>query len=86
MMSHGFKINECDKCVYVKDVEHGYVIVCLYVDDILIVGNNDKMITSTKNMLNSRFDMKDLGLANVILGGKNQKNIKWTHCKLVTLC
>ena len=31
MMSHGFKINECDKCVYVKDVEHGYVIVCLYV-------------------------------------------------------
>ena len=23
MMSHGFEINECDKCVYVKDVEHG---------------------------------------------------------------
>ena len=73
MMSHGFKIKECDKCVYVKDVEHGYVIVCLYVDDILIVGSNDKMITSTKNMLNSRFDMKDLGLANVILGEKKSK-------------
>ena len=62
MMSNDFKINECDKCVQVKDIEHGYVIVCLYIDDMLIVGSDDKMITSTKNMLNSRFDMKDLGL------------------------
>ena len=31
MMSHDFKINECDKCVYVKDIKHGYVIVYLYV-------------------------------------------------------
>ena len=23
MMSQGFKINECDKCVYVKDTKHG---------------------------------------------------------------
>ena len=68
MMSLGFKINECDKCVYVKEVEHGYVIVCLYVDDMLIASNDDKMIKSTKNMLNSRFDMKDMGLADVILG------------------
>ena len=36
----------------------------------LIVGSDDKMITSTKNMLNSKFDMKDLGLADVILGTK----------------
>ena len=57
MLSHGFKINECDTCVYVKDDEHGYVIVYLYIDDMLIVGSDDKMIASTKNMLNSRFDM-----------------------------
>ena len=36
----------------------------------LIVGSNDKMIISIKNMLNSRFDMKDMGLADVILGIK----------------
>ena len=36
----------------------------------LIVGNDDKMIISTKNMLNSRFDMKDLGPINVIFGIK----------------
>ena len=61
MMSHDFKINECDKCVYVRDTEYGYLIVCLYVDDMLIVSSDDKMITSTNNILNSRFDMKDLG-------------------------
>ena len=33
----------------------------------LIVGSDDKIVTSTKNMLNSRFDMKDLGLADVTL-------------------
>ena len=70
IMSHDFKINECDKCVYVKNTEHGYVIVCLYVDEMFIVGNDDKMITSTKNILNSRFEMKDLGLVDVILGIK----------------
>ena len=70
MLSHGFKSNEYYKCVYVKDDEHGYVIVCLYVDDFLIVGSDGKMITSTKNMLNSRFDTKDMGLTDVILGIK----------------
>ena len=70
MITNGFRINECDKCVYIKDTENGYVILCLYVDDILIVGSDDKMIKSTKNMLNSKFDMKDMGLADVILGIK----------------
>ena len=56
--------------------------MCLYVDDMLIVGNDNKMITSTKNVLNSRFDMKDLGLVNVILRIK----IKSALDKSVTLC
>ena len=72
--------------MYVKDTEHGYDIVCLYVDNMLIVYSDDKMITSTKNMLNSGFDMKDLGRADVYIGNKNQKNIIWTHSKIVTLC
>ena len=36
MMANGFKINECDKCVYVKETKIGNVILCLYVDDILL--------------------------------------------------
>ena len=56
--------------MYVKDTEHKYVIICLYVDDMLIVGNDAKMIIATKNMLNSRFDMKYMRLVDVILGIK----------------
>ena len=67
MMSNGFRINECDKCVYVKTTTSGYVIVCLYVDDMLIMGSNNDIIKATKRMLNSKFDIKDLGVADVIL-------------------
>ena len=70
MMSNGFKINEYDKCVYVKARPEGYVIVCLYVDDMLIIGSNDNIIKATKRMLNKQFDMKDMGVADVILGMK----------------
>ena len=70
VLANGFKINECDKCIYVKNTVNGYVILCLYVDDMLIVGSDDEMIKSTKAMLSTKFDMKDMGLADVILGVK----------------
>ena len=70
MMSNDFKINECDKCVYVKNTNRGYVNVYLYVDDMLIIASNNEVIKSTKKLLTSKFDMKDLGVADVILGIK----------------
>lgn len=73
MLSNGFKINECDKCVYIKNAPNEYVIICLYVDDMLIMGNNSKVISSTKKMLTKHFDMKDMGVADVILGIKISK-------------
>ncbi|KAJ9551602.1 LOW QUALITY PROTEIN: hypothetical protein OSB04_015647 [Centaurea solstitialis] len=36
----------------------------------LIIAGDDKMIRSTKDMLKSKFDMKDMGLSYVILGIK----------------
>ncbi|GJS56165.1 retrovirus-related pol polyprotein from transposon TNT 1-94 [Tanacetum coccineum] len=63
-----------------KESSSGYVILCLYVGDMLITGTNDKMIKSTKDMLKSKFDMKDMGLADVILGIK----IMQTQNRLVT--
>ena len=70
MMSNGFKINECDKCVYVKKTKYGYVVVCLYVDDMLIIGSTNEIIIATKKILTSKFEMKDMGIADVILGIK----------------
>lgn len=67
MITNSFKINECDKCIYIKEIETGYFILCLYVDDTLIMGSAEKIIKSTKNMLNPKFNVKDLGLVDVIL-------------------
>ena len=70
MLSNGFKINECDKCVYIKDTPNQEVVLCLYVDDMLIMSKDIANIKATKHMLASKFDMKDLGVADVILGIK----------------
>jgi hypothetical protein len=46
------------------------VILCLYVDDILIFGTNIDIINEVKSFLSKSFDMKDLGEVDVILNIK----------------
>ena len=50
----------------------------LYIDDILLIGNDVGVMSSVKIWLSSQFDMKNLGEASFILGIKlwqDQKNI-----------
>lgn len=47
----------------------------IYVDDMLIRGSNHKVIVNTKEMFNKHFDIKDMGLADVILGMKIARTI-----------
>jgi hypothetical protein len=54
--------------VYSKKVGNQFIYVVLYVDDMLLVGNNMDVIKEVKSQLSSKFDMKDLGAANFILG------------------
>jgi len=63
-------VNEADKCVYYRFGGGDGVILCLYVDDILIFGNNLNVIKEVKDFLSSNFEMKDLGEADVILNIK----------------
>ncbi|KAL0554630.1 hypothetical protein IC582_008556 [Cucumis melo] len=70
LMSKGFKVNESDKCIYYKTEGRLCIIICLYVDDMLIFGSNLHVTNDVKSMLNVNFDMKDLGEADVILGIK----------------
>jgi hypothetical protein len=43
------------------------VILCLYVDDILIFGTSLDVIKGVKEFLSNNFEMKDLGETDVIL-------------------
>nr|GEY15258.1 zinc finger, CCHC-type [Tanacetum cinerariifolium] len=69
VLSNGYLLNQADKCIYSKIDESGKgVIVCLYVDDMLIFGTDQVRVDLTKEFLSSRFSMKDMGEADVILG------------------
>lgn len=70
MLANGYKINESDKCIYSKFNNEKGVMSCLYVDDMLIFGTELKEVETTKAFLSKKFDMKDLGEADVILGIK----------------
>ena len=69
MEGHGYSKTSSDHCVYVKKFSDGdFIILLLYVDDMLIVGHDTKKIESLKKDLNRSFAMKDLGPAKKILG------------------
>ena len=68
MLQLDFVRSNSDHCVYVKRAGDQFVILTLYVDDMLLIGNNMKMVKSVKNLLAKKFDMKDLRPANFILG------------------
>jgi hypothetical protein len=70
LTSIGFVVNEDDKCVYYRYGGGEGVILCLYVEDILIFGTNMKVIHEVKSFLSKSFHMKDLGQADVILNIK----------------
>jgi len=59
-------VHDFDACVYSKVDKHGCVIICLYVDDMFIFGRNLDIVNTNKSSLNTCFDRKDLGGADII--------------------
>ena len=64
----GFKRCEVDHCYYVKFFGNSYIILLLYVDDMLIAGSSIEKINNLKKQLSKQFAIKDLGVAKKILG------------------
>ena len=66
--SYGFEQNVDEPCVYKRIKDGKVVFLVLYVDDILLIGNDVGNLSSVKLWLSQQFDMKDLGEANYVLG------------------
>ena len=64
----GFTRSKEDHSVYFKLIGGHVIYLVLYVDDMLLIGNDKEIIQDLKTQLFSKFDMKDLGAANYILG------------------
>ena len=76
----GFTRSKEDHCVYFKLIGDRVIYLVLYVDDMLLVGNDKEIIQDLKTQLSSKFDMKDLGAANYILGMEIKRD--WEKRKL----
>ncbi|GKD27905.1 retrotransposon protein, putative, ty1-copia subclass [Tanacetum coccineum] len=66
----GFAQNLDEPCIYQKANRSNVTFLILYVDDIIIMGNDIPMLQSVKSYLGKCFAMKDLGEAAFILGIK----------------
>ncbi|GJS65004.1 putative RNA-directed DNA polymerase [Tanacetum coccineum] len=68
MKKHNFIKNKVDQCVYLKMSGSNFIILVLYVDDILLASNNIDLLHESKRFLSRNFDMKDLGEASYVIG------------------
>ncbi|GJR34289.1 retrotransposon protein, putative, ty1-copia subclass [Tanacetum coccineum] len=78
-----FTQNPDESCVYQKASGSYVAILILYVDDILLMGNNIPMLQDVKSYLGRSFTMKDLGDAAYILGIKIYRD---RSERLISLC
>ena len=79
-MSHEYNRTTYDHCVFtIKFSDDDFIILLLYVDDMLIIGHDSSKIDRLKRKLSKSFAMKDLGSMKHILGMKishDRKNRK----------
>jgi hypothetical protein len=45
----------------VKKTDHGIIVIVIYADYLIIIGNSDADIFDLNKLLNQKFEMKDLG-------------------------
>ena len=64
----GLRSLKSDLCVCVFEEKTGTAILTLYVDDILLLGNNKQLLGKLKKQLMDHFEMTDLGDVSKVLG------------------
>ncbi|KAL4302663.1 hypothetical protein GQ457_10G003570 [Hibiscus cannabinus] len=65
----GFQRCVNEATLYLKKEKNAYLLVIsLYVDDLLVMGSNDKAVSEFKLSMQKEFEMSDLGLMSYFLG------------------
>ena len=68
LKSLGFVQSKNDYSLFTKITSHHTTLIVVYVDEILITGNDDHEITFLKQHLHHTFTIKDLGSLHYFLG------------------
>ncbi|KAE8681332.1 hypothetical protein F3Y22_tig00111330pilonHSYRG00176 [Hibiscus syriacus] len=76
MGSNGFIRCQADHCCYIKKFHNNFIILLLYVDDMLVSGLDMQEIINLKQKLSKQFAIKDLGATKHILGMRIKRDTK----------
>ncbi|KAJ9552467.1 hypothetical protein OSB04_016512 [Centaurea solstitialis] len=68
VLSLGFSASNYDSGLFTRTTASGSILLLLYVDDMIITGDDATGIASLKHSLSFSFEMKDLGKLNYFLG------------------
>ena len=68
LLATGFSRCHSDNNVYTKRVDGPLIILVIYVDDLILIGSDPKIINHVKASLKKMFDMIDLGYLHYFLG------------------
>ncbi|GKB49869.1 ribonuclease H-like domain-containing protein [Tanacetum coccineum] len=68
LRENGFIRSKSDVSLYTKTKDDTFIVLLVYVDDIIITGNNETKIYNFKEYLSSKFKIKDLDKLKYFLG------------------
>ena len=68
LLKFGFKQSQNDNCLFIFDRDDCFLMLLVYVDDLLICGDAERKIEELKLELDKKFTIKDLGEAKYFLG------------------
>lgn len=68
MTFHGFVQSQADYSLFTKKNGCSYTAILVYVDDIILAGNDISYIRQFKQLLDDKFKLKDLGVLKFFLG------------------
>ncbi|KAK6158321.1 hypothetical protein DH2020_005635 [Rehmannia glutinosa] len=81
LITYDFSQSKSDSSLFIKFSSNNILILCVYVDDIILAGNNIQEIEAIKAHLDAPFTIKDLGQLKYILGIEIARNKQG-----ITLC
>ena len=68
LLQMGYYQSKSDYSLFITHTDDSITAILVYVDDLLICGNNNKQLDCLKTLLSQSFNMKDLGPASYFLG------------------